>query len=188
MSEHARRSDAVSPEVAGQISAISDDSRQVLQSLDEIVWAVNPQNDSLEHLVSYIGQYAREYFRRTGIEFELEIPTALPAQPLSAQARHHLFLAVDESLANILKHSQATKVKIAMKQKGADFEIAVSDNGIGMDRQSETDALPGSASGFGNGMGNMRRRLTELGGQFILESQKGQGTTVRFVLSFRRTP
>jgi len=53
---------------------MSDDSREVLRSLDEIVWAVNPEKDTLEHLVAYIAQYAEEYFRRTGIECELEMP------------------------------------------------------------------------------------------------------------------
>ena len=184
LSEHVRRSDSVSTEVREQIASISDESREVLQSLDEIVWAVNPQNDTLEHLASYIGQYAREYFSRTGIECELEIPSRLPAQPLSAQTRHHLFLAIDESLANILKHSGATRVKIAMICDGSDFEIAISDNGSGFDLGSSELNSPNSSAGFGNGLGNMRQRLSELGGRCVIESKKGQGTTIRFGLSF----
>ncbi len=184
LSEHARRCESVPPELQGEIRSMSDDSREVLQSLDEIVWAVNPQKDSLEHLVSYIAQYAREYFRRTGIECELEMPAPLPAQPLSSQTRHHIFLAVHEALANILKHSRATRAKIAMACRGNDFEIVVSDNGAGFDPASSESGSPDSAAGFCNGLGNMRRRLTELGGRFQVESQAGQGTTIRFVLSF----
>jgi ligand-binding sensor domain-containing protein/signal transduction histidine kinase len=184
LSEHVRRNDEVSTAVREQIASISDDSREVLQSLDEIVWAVNPQNDSLEHLASYIGQYAREYFRRTGIECELEIPSRLPAQPLSAQSRHHLFLAVDESLTNILKHSGATQVKIAMTYHGAEFEIVVADNGAGFDPSPGGTDVPNASAGFGNGLGNMQRRLAELGGRCLVESRKGQGTTIRFTLSF----
>ena len=62
LSEHARRSPDLSSEIKRQIVSISDSTREVLSSLDEIVWAINPQNDMLEHLVSYIGHYAREYF------------------------------------------------------------------------------------------------------------------------------
>ena len=62
LSEHARRQDAVPMELQAEMSSISDDSREVLQSLDEMVWAVNPQKDTLDHVVSYIGQYAQEYF------------------------------------------------------------------------------------------------------------------------------
>ena len=184
LSEHARRCESVPAELQGEIRSMSDDSREVLQSLDEIVWAVNPQKDSLEHLVSYIAQYAREYFRRTGIECELEIPAQLPAQPLSSQTRHHIFLAVHEALANILKHSGATRAKIAMACRGNNFEIVVSDNGDGFDPASSESSSPDSAAGFCNGLGNMRRRLAELGGRCLVESRPGQGTTVRFVLSF----
>jgi len=184
LSEHARRCESVPPELQGEIRSMSDDSREVLQSLDEIVWAVNPQKDSLEHLVSYIAQYAREYFRRTGIECELEMPARLPVQPLSSQARHHIFLAVQESLANILKHSKATHARIVMACRSDDFEIVVSDNGIGFDPASGDSGLPDSAAGFCNGLGNMRRRIAEVGGRFHTESQIGKGTTIRFLLSF----
>jgi ligand-binding sensor domain-containing protein/signal transduction histidine kinase len=184
LSEHARRCESVPLELQGEMRSMSDDSREVLQSLDEIVWAVNPQKDSLEHLVSYIGQYAREYFRRTGIECELEISPQLPARPLSSQSRHHIFLAVQEALANILKHSKATRAKIVMACRGNDFEILVSDNGLGFDLVSGESSSLDSGDGFRNGLGNMRRRLAELGGRCQLESHVGEGTTIRFVFSF----
>ena len=104
LSEHARRGDLHPQELQDQITSISAASREVLHSLDEIVWAVNPQNDSLEHVASYrIGQYyAQEYFQMTGIQCELDIPTQLPPYPLSSQMRHHLFLATHEAFTNIL--------------------------------------------------------------------------------------
>ncbi len=184
LSEHARRSQSVPAELQEEIRSMADDSREVLQSLDEIVWAVNPQKDSLEHLVSYIAQYAREYFRKTGIECELEVPAQLPMQPLSSQARHHMFVAVREALTNILKHSGASMAKIAVAHRGNVFEIVVSDNGTGFDPVAGEHNSPGSAAGFSNGLGNMRQRMTDLGGRFLVESQPGQGTTVRFMLSF----
>jgi signal transduction histidine kinase/streptogramin lyase len=185
LSEHARNCQAVPSELQEEIRSISDDSREVLRSLDEIVWAVNPQKDTLDHLVSYIGQYAQEYFRRTGIECELEIPSRVPAQPLSSQSRHHLFLAVHEALTNILKHSKATRTRVAMAYNETNFEITVSDNGVGFDPASNHSELSSSAAGFCNGLGNMRRRMTELGGRCLVESQLGQGTTIRFLLCLR---
>jgi signal transduction histidine kinase/ligand-binding sensor domain-containing protein len=187
LSEHARRSESVPVEFQKEMRSISDDSREVLQSLDEIVWAVNPQKDSLEHLVSYIGQYARDYFRRTDIECDLEVPSHLPVQPISSQARHHIFLAVQEALANILKHAGATRAKIAIACNGGNFEIIVSDNGAGFDPETNELNSADSAAGFCNGLRNMRQRLAELEGQFILQSRPGQGTTIRFVLSFNDT-
>src|SRR5882757_9159252 len=114
LSEHVRRGPDMPDGVRQQISSISDASREVLHSLDEIVWAVNPQNDLLEHVASYLGQYADEYFQMTGIECELDIPAHLPPHPLSSQSRHHLFLAAHEAFTNILKHSEATRARVSM--------------------------------------------------------------------------
>ncbi|HEV2210361.1 MAG TPA: two-component regulator propeller domain-containing protein [Verrucomicrobiae bacterium] len=182
MSEHVRRSETIPAPLKEQIGSMSDDSREVLRSLDEIVWAVNPAKDSLEHLVSYIAQYAQDYFRRTGIECALEVPARLPAQPLTSQSRHHLFLAVHEALTNILKHSGATRARLEMLCAGAEFEITISDNGRGFDPAANGASSPTAVAGFGNGLGNMRRRLRELGGDCLLQSRPGEGTTVRFVL------
>lgn len=188
MSEHVRRSEAVPGELQEEIRSISVDSREVLRSLDEIVWAVNPEKDTLEHLVSYIAQYAEDYFRRTGIELDMEIPGRLPMQTLTSQSRHHLFLAVHEALTNILKHSGATRAKITMTCHDADFEITVWDNGGGFDPLSRDSNSASSAAGFGNGFGNMNRRLSELGGRFLLESKPGQGTTIRFAFPLNGVP
>ncbi len=183
LSEHARRCETVPVELQEEICAISDDSREVLRSLDEMVWAVNPQKDTLDHLVSYIGQYAQEYFRRTGIECELEIPARVPVQPLSSQSRHHLFLAVHEALTNILKHSGATRARIVMSCREDEFKISIHDNGGGFDPMSSETNSATSAAGFCNGLGNMRQRLAELGGGCVVESHIGTGTTIQFVLS-----
>ena len=71
-----------------------------------------------------------------------------------------------------------------MTCRGNNFEIVVSDNGAGFDPASSESSSPDSAAGFCNGLGNMRQRLAELGGRCLVESQRGQGTTIRFMLSF----
>ncbi|MGH7979668.1 MAG: ATP-binding protein, partial [Limisphaerales bacterium] len=182
LSEHARNCQDVPGELQEDIRSISDDSREVLQSLDEIVWAVNPQKDTLDHLICYIGQFAQEYFKRTGIECELEMPSSTPARSLSSQSRHHLFLAVHEALANILKHSQATRAKIAMSCRNGNFTIRICDNGIGFDSDLSQSNLLVSTAGFCNGLGNMRRRMADLKGSCSVESKIGQGTTIQFLL------
>src|SRR5436309_6866299 len=108
LSENARRGENMPLETKCQIASISDASREVLHSLDEIVWAVNPQNDTLEHVASYIAQYAQDYFQMTGIYCELSVPPQLPSHRIPSQTRHHLFLAAHEAFTNILKHSGAS--------------------------------------------------------------------------------
>ncbi len=182
LSEHARRSPDLSTDVKRQIVSISDSSREVLSSLDEIVWAINPQNDMLEHVVSYIGHYAREYFQETGIECELDIPAQLPPHPLSSQMRHHLFLAVHEAFTNILKHSGATRARVTVVCKDSRLEVTVTDNGKGFDASANGTGMAGETAAPGNGLRNMRRRLTDIGGDCSVDSEPGEQTTVRFIL------
>jgi ligand-binding sensor domain-containing protein/signal transduction histidine kinase len=183
LSEHARRGDLPPNELQDQITSISDASREVLHSLDEIVWAVNPQNDTLEHVASYIGQYALEYFQMTSIQCELDIPAQLPSHPLSSQMRHHLFLATHEALTNILKHSGATRAKISMVSGNAVFEINISDDGKGFNSLANKLKSQSPATASGDGLSNMCQRLADIGGHCSIESAPGQGTNISFVIS-----
>jgi signal transduction histidine kinase len=182
LSEHASRNQIPAAELRQQITSISDASRELLHSLDEIVWAVNPQNDTLEHLASYIGQYAHEYFQMTGIECELNIPTQVPPHPLSSQMRHHLFLATHEALTNVLKHSGATRAGVSMALNKAAFEIRISDNGKGLKPDQIKSNGNSSATASGDGLSNMRKRLAEIGGICAIDSSPGQGTNIKFVI------
>ena len=79
--------------------------REITQAMDEIVWTINPKNDTLDNLANYIFQYAQEYFQDTGVSCRLDVPAQLPDRPVSTEARHNLFMAVKEALNNALKHS-----------------------------------------------------------------------------------
>jgi signal transduction histidine kinase/ligand-binding sensor domain-containing protein len=190
MSERAKGELEGQDEVAGKLDAIAHTSRDLLQSLDEIVWAVNPLNDNLEHLAAYLGQYATEYLQNTTVECELHIPRGLPHAPLSAETRHNLFLAFEEALNNALKHGRASRVRVAMAAGSARFEITVQDNGCGFD----SGAAGGNTSNDGprlkhggNGLLNMRQRLTEVGGQCSVRSEPGHGATVTLCIPLNGT-
>ncbi len=184
LSEHARRAGTEAGEMQNQIASISDAARDVLHSLDEIVWAVNPQNDTIEHVASYLGQYAQDYFQLTGIECEVDLPAKLPAHSVSSQARHHLFLAVHEAFTNILKHSGATKARVKMSCDETAFTIVIDDNGSGIGAPVEKKNGEIAGANTGNGLGNMRQRMTDIGGDCRIEPQSGGGTVVRFVFPF----
>lgn len=178
LSEHVRRNfNGMAPELHNQISSISDASREVLHSLDEIVWAVNPQNDTLEHVVSYIGHYAQEFFQETGIESKVNISGELPPYSLSSQLRHNLLLAVHEAFTNVLKHSKATQVDVFITHNASAFEIAISDNGHGFNSSSTA-----TQSVTGDGLRNMKQRLADIGGLCSISSAPQEGTTIQFLL------
>jgi signal transduction histidine kinase len=139
--------------------------------MDEIVWTINPKNDTLDHLANYIFQYAQEYFQDTGVSCRLDVPAQLPDRPVSTETRHNLFMAVKEALNNALKHSGATEVRIGLAATDGRMTITIADNGRGF-------AVSG-ARGKGNGLDNMNRRLEQIGGHLFLESEPGHGTNIR---------
>jgi signal transduction histidine kinase len=152
------------------VRKIVDSARATVQSLDEIVWAVNPENDTLDGLVEYISHYADQFFESTNVKCRLEMPVELSPLPLPAEARHDLFLVVKEALNNILKHSGATEARICVAEIGATVEIVIEDNGRGFEL-NETNA-----GRKRNGLENMRRRIEGLGGTFGVTSAPGRGT------------
>jgi ligand-binding sensor domain-containing protein/two-component sensor histidine kinase len=145
--------------------------REITQAMDEIVWTINPKNDSVDHLANYIFQYTQEYFQGTGVSCRLDLPPQLPDRPMSTEARHNLFMAVKEALNNSLKHARATEVRVELGLKDGHMIITLSDNGLGFE--------PGQVDGKGDGLENMRRRLEQIGGRLVLESHPGGGTHVR---------
>jgi signal transduction histidine kinase len=186
MSESARDESAgesaSSDPIVDKFDNIARTSRSLLRSLDEIVWAVNPHKDTLEHLAAYLGQYATEYLHNTAVECELNIPLTLPAIPVSSEIRHNLYLAFAESLNNALKHGQASKISVEMRVHPYSFEIEVIDNGLGFDVDavilSSHSPAATPVTRLGNGIHNLRDRLQTVGGTCTIRSQPGSGTSV----------
>lgn len=149
-------------------------ARRTIQSLDEIVWAINPRNDTLESLANYLSQFAQEHLTLARMRCVLDVPTLLPAVTLSAEIRHNLVLAAREALQNVAIHSAATEARVTLQLNDEALTIVISDNGQGFDLRR--------VHGEGNGLPNMRRRLEDIGGRLELESRPGAGTTVCLVV------
>ncbi len=97
--------------------------------MDEIVWAVNPQHDTLDSLVTYLGKFAQEFIQAAGIRCRLDLPFQLPAWPLTAEVRHNLFLSFKEALNNAVGHAVATQVDVSIVIRLDGFTLSVKDNG-----------------------------------------------------------
>lgn len=171
LSEVARGAGGEGAIASPPVEAIASTSRELLQSLDEIVWAVNPRNDNLEQLAGYLEQHAREYFQGTTCECQMHVPAKIASVTLSAELRHNVFLAFEEALNNVLKHARARHVDISMRVDGEFFEICVQDDGCGfhsaLSNQPEQD-----------GLRNMRERLNAIRGACEIQSRPGGGSTV----------
>jgi signal transduction histidine kinase len=164
-----------------RMGQVSEKSREMVTSLDEIVWAVNPANDSLPNLANYLCHFAEEFFRPTPIRCRLDVDEVLPMASLTSEVRHNLYLAVREALNNIAKHSQATEVwfRIHFQEPGK-LCLTITDNGRGF--SSTPDGLSG------DGLANMRRRLMQIGGRFECENQAVGGVVCQFWLPVETRP
>lgn len=187
LGERARLEGPQTKQGADRLLSVADTARELMQSLNEIVWAVNPRNDTLEHLGAYLAHYATGYFADTEIECRVQLPAALPAQAVSAELRHNVFLAFKESLSNVLKHSDASCVQIAIGLNQNVFCIVVADNGKGFSPAAEPAEIPSRQSApparpGGNGLLNLRQRMADIQGDCKIQSQPGAGTTI--TLSF----
>jgi signal transduction histidine kinase len=174
LSALANREKTSQDEAKELIQQVRGRAREMVIALDEIVWAVNPNNDSLAGLVTYLGHYAEEFYRPAGIRFRLDIPTQLPPIPLSAESRHHLFLAFKEAINNVARHSGATQVCVRIEMLARELAVYVEDNGHGFNLQSK------ERSRSGNGLANMTRRLEQISGRTEIQSAPGTGTKVAF--------
>ena len=155
---------------------ISKMSRELVSALYETVWAVNPENDNLEAQGNYLCQMVNQLCERTPIRCRFHV-LGLPHEvQVSSQTRHNINMAVKEAVHNVIKHSGASEVTIRMAYADGILNIAIEDDGVGF----QPDTKVG-----GNGLTNMKQRLTNIGGHCFIESKPGKGTTVLIRLTIR---
>ena len=172
LSELAEADKANPKEVETHVRKIAACARETVRSLDEIVWAVSPENDTWNSLAEYLSEYANEFFAVTNVRCRLEMPLDLPPYPLPSEVRHGLFLVIKEALNNSLKHAHASEVRIRVAEQGSGVKIVITDDGRGFELE-QTRAVSG-----GHGLQNMRERIESLGGMFQIDSGPGKGTRV----------
>jgi signal transduction histidine kinase len=156
-------------ELTALFRAIAAKARGLVTDLDIIVWAVDPEHNSLESAADYLSDFAGDYLSDSGIVCRFDIPLALPSIVLNGRVRHDLLLAVKETLNNVVRHAQATEVEFRMAFADDQLQMIISDNGKGFDAQKKQE---------GNGLKNLALRLSELGGRYSIESSVGKGTTI----------
>ncbi len=166
---------AVSPERARHyLGEITEKVRVMVDTLDEIVWAINPRNDTVNSLGDYFCECAQRLLKLTPVQCRLDLSPNLPAHPLDPDRRHNLFLAFSEALNNVIRHSGATEVLVRIAVESGRLVVSVADNGSGL--------KAGPPSSGAEGLNSMRRRLERMGGKCEITGRSGQGTTVRFIV------
>jgi signal transduction histidine kinase len=140
---------------------------------------MNPENDNLDALGSYLCQMTNHLCAHAHISCRLHIAD-LPANiQVSSQLRHNITMVVKEAVHNAVKHARASELSLTMAFEHGALEISIEDNGGG---------FPAAAGPSGNGLTNMERRMAEINGKCLLESRVGSGTTVQLRVVFPGKP
>ncbi|RYZ16756.1 MAG: hypothetical protein EOP49_51360, partial [Sphingobacteriales bacterium] len=153
-----------------ELADIAGTSRKLISSIGEIIWSLDPESKTLDQLYAYMREQLGQLLEYTDIAYEVDFPDNVPEIGLTSQQKRALLLVTKEAVNNAVKYSQATTLSVTSSVAPHGVSFAVSDNGKGFD--------PAVAK-RGNGLRNMRHRIEELKGSFLLESVPGQ-TTVRY--------
>lgn len=168
---------------SGYLEEIGRSSRKLVLNIGEIIWAMNPQQDTLDSLLAYLREQSYQFFEPfESVNYQIYFPDQIPHLELSNQQRRNLFYTAKESLNNALKHADASQIELFFVLQGQTLCFEVRDNGKGLlltEKKQQT-------GGFG--LPNLRRRMQEIGGTIDWNSEPGKGTSVVFALPLPNQP
>ncbi|HEY2722280.1 MAG TPA: ATP-binding protein, partial [Chitinophagaceae bacterium] len=146
----------------------------LVDNLQDIIWVLNPKNDTLESLAAYIREYALKFFEPFSVDVQFYYPEKFCDIKLSEETRRNIFLAIKESFNNIGKHAWCNRVQISIGAAGGNVIITLQDDGKGFDLAK--------VRLFGNGLVNMKNRIEQISGKYEISSQPGKGTKTSIVI------
>ena len=168
LSEVARHQVSPNAPVGEPLAVIAGASRDLVDSMSDIVWAINPNKDQLSDLVQRMRRFASDLFTARQMEFTFTAPGE-EALKVGADLRRQVFLIFKEAVNNIARHSACTEVQIEMRIENRWLTMRVVDNGPGFE--------PGQIS-EGQGLASMQARAQSLGGELQIISNQSEGTLV----------
>jgi streptogramin lyase len=161
---------SVMTEVAGRQSSTDPQAaRSTLEPLSDIVWTVDPKQDTLQNVIRRISQFGQELCEGRGIAFETDLAGSFDSTRLTPERRRDIYLVFKEGIHNIVKHSGATRARFTVRPipHGALLELV--DDGTG---------IPDGSAGSGHGLKSLRERGSRAGTNFSQTSRQGEGTRI----------
>jgi signal transduction histidine kinase len=155
------------------LDRIVGESKLMTEKMGDIVWAVNPGNDSLDKLLDRIQSFAINICKAANISFSMERPDVKPGVLVSTEARNSLYYISKEAINNAVKYSNGTQLKYSLNNIGRHFQLIIKDNGKGFDT---------AIVQTGNGLLNIQHRTKEAGGMVEIDSEPGKGTTITVII------
>lgn len=152
---------------------IGEKARTALESISDIVWSVNPENDSMDKLLTRMSSYAAEILENVGAELLFQVGEDMEALSMPIEQRKDFYLIFKEAIHNCAKYAKAKHIEIHLEVKNNTLHLNIKDDGIGFDPHKVEN--PGMG---GNGLKNMQRRAAAIGGTFSIHSSPGEGVAL----------
>lgn len=154
------------------LDKINSYSKDTVSKLSEIIWSTNPQQDTINGLLSFMRTHINKYLQDTGIDFKIDFPDFEQDYPIGPEIKRNLFLVLKESLHNAVKYSKANLINIKFLIEQNSYELMISDNGKGFEQ--------GTLSGTGYGLSGMEKRMKSINGTLEIQSIINKGTSLIF--------
>jgi len=164
------------PEINSSIKSISETSVSLVDNMRDLIWALNPENTTLDSLVARIREYSSDYLNDFPIELKIEADENFPETKITKEAHRNIFFILKECLQNIVKHANASVVKLKIKINEGNFQLKIIDNGKGIDELSKAN---------GNGLRNIKQRAEIIGGIAEIISRPGNGFDIKIIVPLK---
>jgi signal transduction histidine kinase/ligand-binding sensor domain-containing protein len=165
------------PSIARQyMNRISQNSEQMMDSMDDIVWSINPMNDSMNRVIYRMREFASGILEPKGIGLTFDTDKKLNDLTLTMASRRDFYLIFKEAINNAIKYAECSKIKVRFYTSAGNLILVIKDNGKGFEPEKYSD---------GNGLVNMRKRANAIRAEFAIHSELGAGTTVEIKLKLK---
>lgn len=151
------------------LSEIKENSLDLMERMDDIVWSINPVNDSLEMLLLRIRTFSSKLFEAKNIRYDFKISEHIDQLHIDMEKRRQIYLLLKEAVNNMVKYAQCTEAKIIVDYHAKSLKIHISDNGIGFDENNIV---------YGNGINSMKKRAKWLHADLQIQSVVNEGTNI----------
>ena len=166
------------PESIPLLQHMSENSKEMMENMSDIVWAIKPANDEFKNIESRIFNFATELCNAKNISLDIQQNVNLTGFKLPMEIRRDLYLIFKEALNNAVKYSACSKIVIAFKREGNLFEMQIIDNGIGFNLSNLNENKVLKPRMNGNGLKNLKLRAEKHNGKLTIDSSPGKGTRV----------
>ena len=172
------------------LTEIADSARGLVETMREIVWAIDPRRDELSQVVSRVRQFASDVFEAKGVSWDFQVPPELEQIRLGPEQRRHLFLIFKEAINNTARYADCRHVSLSLTLTRHQLWGDIRDDGRGFAGPAPGPQMTGNggdpASANGHGLENMQRRAAQIGGQVSIESSPGRGTTIKLMIPLKK--